>query len=209
MSKVFVLDAEKRPLSPCTPARARLLLKQQKAAVLRHFPFSLILKEAKPDAVALPLRLKIDPGSQTTGIAVVNDVSGEVVWAAEIKHRGDQVRKALTIRRGVRHSRRLRHTRYREPRYRNRRRPKGWLPPRCSRAWTMSRPGWHDSRAGVPLEPSPSSWCASIRTCCSTPILKDSCINEARYSEQNSATICWPNGNIAARTARPEGFHRR
>ena len=129
MSKVFVLDAEKRPLSPCTPARARLLLKQQRAAVLRHFPFTLILKEAKPDAVALPLRLKIDPGSQTTGIAVVNDVSGEVVWAAEIKHRGDQVRKVLTIRRGVRRSRRLRHTRYREPRYRNRRRPKGWLPP--------------------------------------------------------------------------------
>ena len=129
MSKVFVLDAEKRPLSPCTPARARLLLKQQKAAVLRHFPFTLILKEAKPAAVALPLRLKIDPGSQTTGIAVVNDVSGEVVWAAEITHRGDQVRKALTTRRGVRRSRRLRHTRYREPRYRNRRRPKGWLPP--------------------------------------------------------------------------------
>jgi 5-methylcytosine-specific restriction endonuclease McrA len=129
MSKVFVLDAAKRPLAPCTPARARLLLKQQKAAVLRHFPFTLILKEAKPDAVALPLRLKIDPGSQTSGIAVVHAVSGEVVWAAEITHRGDQVRKALTTRRGVRRSRRQRHTRYREPRYRNRRRPKGWLPP--------------------------------------------------------------------------------
>lgn len=129
MSKVFVLDAEKRPLSPCTPARARLLLKQQKAAVLRHFPFTLILKEAKPDAVVPPLRLKIDPGSQTTGIAVVNDVSGEVVWAAEITHRGEQVRQALTTRRGVRRSRRQRHTRYREPRYRNRGRPKGWLLP--------------------------------------------------------------------------------
>jgi hypothetical protein len=129
MSKVFVLDAAKRPLSPCTPARARLLLKQRKAAVLRHFPFTLILKEAKPDAVASPLRLKLDPGSQTTGIAVVNDGSGEVVWAAEITHRGNQVRNALLTRRGVRRNRRRRHTRYREPRYRTRRRGIWWLPP--------------------------------------------------------------------------------
>lgn len=47
MSRVFVMDAHGRPLAPCTPARARLLLKQHKAAVLRRFPFTLILKEDK------------------------------------------------------------------------------------------------------------------------------------------------------------------
>src|SRR5205823_4866828 len=40
-----------------------------------------------------------------------------------------QVHKALMTRRGVRRSRRLRHTRYRAPRFKNRRRSSGWLPP--------------------------------------------------------------------------------
>ncbi len=129
MSRVCVVDAQRRPLMPCTPARARMLLHQQRAAVLRRFPFILILKAAKPAALIQPLRLKIDPGSKTTGVAVVNDTTGEVAWAAEMTHRGDQVHQELTTRRGVRRSRRSRHTRYRAARWRNRRRQKGWLPP--------------------------------------------------------------------------------
>jgi hypothetical protein len=129
MSRVLVVDTNRQPLSPCTPARARLLLREGKAAVLRRFPFVLILKAATPKAEVPPLRLKIDPGSQTTGLAVVNEESGEVVWAAEISHRGEQVQRNLTTRRGIRRSRRQRHTRYRPPRWRNRRRASGWLPP--------------------------------------------------------------------------------
>ncbi len=129
MSKVLVVDAEKRPLMPCSPARARILLSQQKAIVLRRFPFIIILKEAKPEAHMTPLRLKIDPGARVTGMAIVNDVTGEVAWAAEITHRGEQIHEELTSRRSVRHGRRLRHTQYRQPRWRNRRRPKGWIPP--------------------------------------------------------------------------------
>lgn len=129
MSKVFVVDAERRPLMPCTPARARIILKQGKAAVLRRFPFTLRLKEAKPTARTVPLRLKIDPGSKDTGIALVNDTTGVVLWAAEITHHGEQVHKELTTRRAVRRSRRARHTRYRQPRFRNRCHSKGWLSP--------------------------------------------------------------------------------
>ena len=44
MSRIFVLDAERRPLMPCTPARARILLKAGKAAILRRSPLVLILK---------------------------------------------------------------------------------------------------------------------------------------------------------------------
>ena len=69
MSRVLVLDQQRRPLMPCTPARARLLLKQKKAAVLRRYPFTLILRVARPDAIVQPLRLKIDPGSRTSGLA--------------------------------------------------------------------------------------------------------------------------------------------
>ena len=73
MSRVLVLDQQRRPLMPCTPARARLLLKQKKAAVWRRYPFTLILRVARPDAIVQPLRLKIDPGSRTSGLAVTND----------------------------------------------------------------------------------------------------------------------------------------
>jgi 5-methylcytosine-specific restriction endonuclease McrA len=52
-----------------------------------------------------------------------------VVWAAELTHRGQQVKKHLTDRRAVRRSRRQRKTRYRLARWQNRRRKPGWLPP--------------------------------------------------------------------------------
>lgn len=129
MSKVVVVDAAKRPLMPCTAARARILLTQGKAAVLRRCPFVLILKEPKPDAQMAPLRLQLDPGTKTTGLAVVNDTTGEVVWAAEITHRGNQVRKNLLQRAAVRHGRRCRHTQYRPARFANHRHPPGWLAP--------------------------------------------------------------------------------
>ena len=128
---VFVVDVEKRPLAPCHPARARRLLAHWKAAVWRRYPFTIILKRAVPDAQLQPppLRLKLDPASRTSGLALVNDASGQVVWAAELRHRGQQVHAALVARRAVRRGRRQRHTRYRPARFANRRRPAGWLPP--------------------------------------------------------------------------------
>ncbi len=44
MSKVLLLDMTKEPLDPVHPGRARLLLKEGKAAVYRRYPFTLILK---------------------------------------------------------------------------------------------------------------------------------------------------------------------
>jgi 5-methylcytosine-specific restriction endonuclease McrA len=75
------------------------------------------------------LRLKLDPGSRTTGIAAVNDTTGKVVFAAELSHRGQAIRDALLRRRGVRRGRRARQTRYRKARFHNRIRSKGWLAP--------------------------------------------------------------------------------
>ena len=129
MSFVFVVDQQRTPLAPIHPGRARYLLNAGHAAVLRRYPFTLILKEAKPDATFQPLRVKLDPGSETTGIAVVNDATGQVVWAAEVTHRGSQVKERLDQRRVCRRSRRHRHTRYRQPRFANRTRCLGWLPP--------------------------------------------------------------------------------
>ncbi|MBI2567594.1 MAG: RRXRR domain-containing protein, partial [Candidatus Schekmanbacteria bacterium] len=51
------------------------------------------------------------------------------VWAAEIHHRSGEIRDALTKRRALRRGRRSRKVRHRAPRFANRRRPEGWLPP--------------------------------------------------------------------------------
>jgi hypothetical protein len=134
MSFVFVVDQDRKPLDPVHPGRARFLLTAGHAAVLRCYPFTIILKEAKPDETPQPLRVKLDPGSKTTGIAVVDDATGHVVWAADLGHRGDQITAKLDARRAQRRGRRSRHTRYRPARFSNRTRPTGWLPPSlCSR----------------------------------------------------------------------------
>src|SRR5262252_5986359 len=76
MSWVLVVDTEHRPLDPVHPGQARRMLSRAEAAVWRRYPFTLILKQAVPDAKApqpQPLRLKLDPGSRTTGLALLTE----------------------------------------------------------------------------------------------------------------------------------------
>ncbi len=125
---VFVLDSDRQPLDPCHPARARELLRQGRASVVRHSPCTIILHDRKrEDSIVHAHRLKIDPGSKTTGLALLH--GGSVFWAAELTHRGQRIKDALASRRALRRNRRQRKTRYRQPRFLNRRRPSGWLPP--------------------------------------------------------------------------------
>jgi len=128
LNKVFVVDQNKKPQDPIRPADARGLLDRKEAAVWRMRPFTIILKVAVEEEPK-PLRVKIDPGSRKTGIVLVDEESKKVVWAAEIEHRGVAIKKRMDARRALRHSRRNRKTRHREPRFLNRRRPDGWLPP--------------------------------------------------------------------------------
>ena len=127
--KVFVIDSNQQPLDPCSAGKARRLLAEGKAAVYRRYPFTIILHREVEKSEPQPLRFKIDPGAKTSGLALVNDQSGEVVWAAELQQRGWQIKDALESRRSLRTSRRGRKTRYRPPRFDNRSKPKGWLPP--------------------------------------------------------------------------------
>src|SRR5215475_9092188 len=92
---VPVLDTTKKPLAPTTERRARLLLDKGKAAVFRRIPFTIILKREVPNPSIPDLRLKIDPGSKTTGMTIINQDSGEIVLAAEIEHRGQKVNPHL------------------------------------------------------------------------------------------------------------------
>jgi 5-methylcytosine-specific restriction endonuclease McrA len=138
---VFVLDRRKKPLMPCSEKRARLLLERGRARVHRMVPFSIRLVDRKvEDSVLQPVRLKLDPGSKTTGMALVreketvDDATGEilrvltVLMFMELNHRGYGIKKSLKQRKGHRQHRRG-DLRYREARFDNRSKPKGWLPP--------------------------------------------------------------------------------
>ena len=120
MKFVAVLDTRKSPQTPVHPAVARRMLRDGEVAVYRKHPFTVVLKKAPTQPPGV-LRLKIDPGSRTTGLAVVNDARQEIVWTGELKHRGPEIKKALDHRRAMRRGRRNRKTRYRPARFNNRR----------------------------------------------------------------------------------------
>ena len=147
---VFVLDKRKKPLMPCSEKRARILLERGRARVHRMVPFTIrLVDRLQADSVLQPLRLKLDPGSKTTGLALVReketvDVStGEIIircaspsdlrtltvlMLLELKHRGHAIRDALSSRSAFRRRRRGK-LRYRPARFDNRTRPEGWLAP--------------------------------------------------------------------------------
>lgn len=125
---VLVIDTQKQPCNLVHPGEARTLLNEGKAAVFRRYPFTIILKGECLEEPQ-PVRLKLDPGSYTTGIAVVHDATGQVVFATELHHRGQAIRQRLQDRAAVRRGRRQRKTRYRKPRFLNRTRSNGWLAP--------------------------------------------------------------------------------
>ncbi|MCA8448960.1 RNA-guided endonuclease IscB [Burkholderia vietnamiensis] len=137
---VAVLDRRGNPLMPCTEKRARLLLARGRARVHRVVPFVIRLTDRlAEDSEFQALEVKLDPGSKTTGIAVVRVEAKQggdeekrlaVLVLINLVHRGRQISEALTTRRQLRRGRRGRNTRYRAPRFLNRGNKKeGWLAP--------------------------------------------------------------------------------
>jgi 5-methylcytosine-specific restriction endonuclease McrA len=127
---VFVVNKHKKPLMPCSEKRARLLLERRRAVVHRRYPFTIRLNERVGGAVQ-PMRLKLDPGAQTTGVALVRDADDgqHVLHLAEITHRGQAIRAHMQQRAAFRRRRRSANLRYRAKRFDNRRPARGWLPP--------------------------------------------------------------------------------
>ena len=125
---VFVLDKSKKPLNMISHAKARILLKNRLAVVHKIYPFTIRLRDNSCVGRDKTYTVKLDPGSRTTGVAIVDD-KDSVVMLAEIEHRGHLIKKDLASRRMIRRSRRNRKTRYRAARFLNRTRPKGWLAP--------------------------------------------------------------------------------
>ncbi|WP_433430942.1 RNA-guided endonuclease IscB [Nonomuraea sp. CA-141351] len=129
---MFVLDKHGHPLQPCTPARARQLLKKGRAVVHRHTPFVIRLKDRTVAQSEIDgVELGVDPGSRHTGIAVFTARTGErrARYGIQLNHRGTIIRMKMRQRAAYRRGRRSRNLRYRAPRFANRARPSGWLAP--------------------------------------------------------------------------------
>ena len=125
---VFVLNRSKKPLNMISHAQARILLKNRLAVVHKIYPFTIRLKDNSCVSKDKAYTVKVDPGSKHTGIAIV-DNNDSVVMLAEIEHRGHIIKKDIDSRRAARKFRRQRKTRYREARFLNRTKPKGWIAP--------------------------------------------------------------------------------
>ena len=112
---------------PCSPAKARLLLKEKKAMVKRRTPFTIQLTQATGEAHQ-PVTLGVDAGSKYVGLSASTEKAE--LYASEVVLRTDVV-DLLSTRRELRRARRNRKTRYRAPRFDNRvhGKNKGWLAP--------------------------------------------------------------------------------
>ena len=112
---------------PCSPAKARLLLKEKKAIVKRRTPFTIQLTIATGETKQ-PGSLGVDAGYEHVGLSASTEKAE--LYASEVELRQD-ITDLLSARRALRQSRRNRKTRYRAPRFNNRlcTKRKGWLAP--------------------------------------------------------------------------------
>lgn len=140
---VIILDKHKKPMGFTTEEHARRLMGKGRACVYKTFPFTIILKDR--DARLLndipTFRIKIDPGSIHTGIAIVGNCDNKVYFYMQIDHRASEIKEALDTRSESRRNRRERECWYRRPKWGNKPkkkgkkphydspRPDGWLPP--------------------------------------------------------------------------------
>lgn len=123
---VYVLNIEKKPLMPCTKAKARKLLRNNRAKIVKYTPFTIqLLFECENNIQEI--NLGVDAGSKTIGLSATT--KDKELYSSEVELRNDIV-NLLSTRSQSRRTRRNR-LRYRKPRFLNRvkSKKKGWLAP--------------------------------------------------------------------------------
>ena len=123
---VYVLNIEGKPLMPCKEAKARKLLKENKAKIYKKEPFTIQLLFVCENQTQ-DITLGVDAGSKHIGLSATT--KEKELYAADVELRNDIV-DLLSTRRQNRRTRRNR-LRYRKPRFNNRVHSKknGWLAP--------------------------------------------------------------------------------
>jgi len=123
---VYVLDQNGQPLMPTeNHAKVRVLLRQGKAKVIKKCPFTIHLLYGSTNYTQ-KVTLGVDSGSKHIGISATT--KDKVLYEADVELRSDIV-DLLSTRRELRSLRRNHKTRYRKPRFDNRKRKDGWLAP--------------------------------------------------------------------------------
>ena len=106
-------------------AKVRILLKSKKAKVIKTCPFTIQLAYDSTHYTQ-EITLGVDSGSKHIGLSATT--KSKVLFESDVELRNDIV-NLLSTRRQNRRTRRNRKTRYRKPRFDNRRRKEGWLAP--------------------------------------------------------------------------------
>ena len=121
---VYVLNKDGKPLMPCSPCKAKKLLKARVAKVIRREPFTIKLLFGSA-GYKQTVTVGCDSGSKVAAFSAT--ANQKVLYLSEVKLR-DDIRSNMDQRRAYRRTRRSRNTRYRKPCFDNRRRD-GWLTP--------------------------------------------------------------------------------
>ena len=124
--RVFVLNMRGKPLMPTTCGKARKLVRQGRAKVVKRTPFTIQLTYATGEAKQ-DIALGVDTGYKNVGLSVVS--SDKELFSSEVKLRTD-IPKLLSEKRQYRRTRRNKLW-YRPARFLNRTKNKkhGWLAP--------------------------------------------------------------------------------
>ena len=123
---VYIISKTGKPLMPTNKlGKVRHLLKNGKAKVVKRTPFTIQLLYDS-DEYTQPITLGVDAGSKTIGLSATTDK--KELFSAEVQLRTDIV-DLISTRRQNRRTRRSHKTRYREARFQNREKDKGWLAP--------------------------------------------------------------------------------
>ncbi len=113
--RVFVINMHGEPLMPCKPRKAKLLLREGKAKVVKRNPFTIQLNYGST-GYKQDLTLGVDTGHHEVGLSVVSET--KEVFSAVATMRND-ISDKMTTRKMYRRQKRNK-LRYRAPRFLNR-----------------------------------------------------------------------------------------
>ena len=132
---VPVVSSTGKPLMPCSPKRARKLMKSDKA-IPRHLKGLFYIKLTdRSDGDTQSVAVGIDPGSSFEGYTV-KSATRTFLNVNSLAANGKLIKKAIEARSNSRRARRQRKNPYRANKM-NRSRSKGWVPPSTKARWQL------------------------------------------------------------------------
>lgn len=153
---VYVLNRHGRPLMPCGPRKARVLLEEGRAKVVRRVPFTIRLIYGSSG-----YRQKVYAGRDrglTQGVSACRE-DGRVLLRMQVTGR-KEILELIYGRACYRRFRRYRKTGYRPCRVDNRRREEGWLAPSVDHLWYEHQ----KVRRFVETIPPVSAWAEEVNS---------------------------------------------